>query len=335
MNLELPTQEENEKSKFNKLKKKVVEATELLSDRSVLEGIKAISYSQFSMYSRCPKNWELAYARKLRTYSPSIHTAFGTAFHETLQHYLTVGFEESFKKADEIDLNLLLKEKIAEVYKGDVENNGEHFSTPEQLLEFWLDGCAILNWFKKRRSLYFSSRQYNLLGIEVPLLTPVDDSEVHMYSFLDLVLYDKKMRRVKILDIKTSGRGWTKYDKSDEIKKSQVLIYKHFFSKEYGIPYEDIEVEFFIVKRKLLEDSEFPQKRIQEFSPAQGKIVINKVLKRIDSFVSSCFNPDGSYNLDRHYYAIEGEKKKNCTFCEFKDNFELCPANKRLKTLPD
>jgi hypothetical protein len=287
------------------------------------------------MYSRCPKNWELAYAKKLKTYTPSIHTAFGTAFHETLQEYLTIGFTESFKKAESIDLSELLKEKLTEVYQSDKEKKGEHFSTPEQLMEFWLDGKAILQWLKRRRNLYFSSRQYELLGIEVPLLAPIENTNVHMYSFLDIVLYDKKMRRVKIVDVKTSGRGWTKYDKADEIKRAQVLIYKHFFSKEYDIEYKDIEVEFFIVKRKLLEDSEFPQKRVQEFSPAQGKIVINKVLKNIEDFVSSCFKPDGSYNLERTYHAIEGKNKKNCTFCEFKDNYELCPANKRLKALPD
>lgn len=317
------------------LKKQLNEAKEKLTDRVALEGKTIISYSQFSMFKRCPKNWELSYAKKLKTSPPSIHTAFGTAFHETLQNYLTVGFEESFKKADEIGITDYLRQRIAEVYSQEMTKYGQHFSTPEELMEFWLDGCAILNWFQKRRSLYFNSKTYSLLGIETPLLSPIEGTNIYMYSFLDIVLFDKRMNRVKIMDVKTSGKGWSKYEKEDELKKAQVLIYKHYFSKEYGIPYEDIEVEFFIVKRKLYEDSEFAQKRIQEYSPSQGKIVINKVLKQINYFVSSCFNEDGSYNLNREYNAVEGEKKKNCTFCEYKDDYELCPADKRLKALPD
>ena len=64
------------------------------SQREPLPDERKISYSQFSMYSQCPKHWELAYAKNLRTYSQSIHTIFGTAMHETLQHYLTVMFLE-------------------------------------------------------------------------------------------------------------------------------------------------------------------------------------------------------------------------------------------------
>ena len=45
-------------------------------------GVAKISYSQYAMYSKCPKQWELAYVKKLRTFQQSIHTIFGTAMHE-------------------------------------------------------------------------------------------------------------------------------------------------------------------------------------------------------------------------------------------------------------
>ena len=47
--------------------------------------VKNISFSQLSMYLNCPKCWERSYVRKEMVYEPSIHTCFGTAFHETLQ----------------------------------------------------------------------------------------------------------------------------------------------------------------------------------------------------------------------------------------------------------
>ena len=87
------------------------------SQREPLPDERKISYSQFSMYSQCPKHWELAYAKNLRTYSQSIHTIFGTAMHETLQHYLTVMYEKSVKEADAIDLHAMLKQYMVDLYK--------------------------------------------------------------------------------------------------------------------------------------------------------------------------------------------------------------------------
>ena len=97
------------------------------SQRKPLPNERKISYSQFSMYSQCPKHWELAYAKNLRTFSQSIHTIFGTAMHETMQNYLTVMYEQSAKAADEIDVNAYLKDQMFNLYKEAVEKIGEHF----------------------------------------------------------------------------------------------------------------------------------------------------------------------------------------------------------------
>ena len=47
---------------------------------------KSISYSQLSMFNECPKKWSLQYREGHKQFTSSIHTVFGTAFHETLQH---------------------------------------------------------------------------------------------------------------------------------------------------------------------------------------------------------------------------------------------------------
>ena len=54
---------------------------------------KSISYSQFSTYIGCPLKWQLQYKEGINTYQSTINTIFGTAVHETLQHYLTVMYE--------------------------------------------------------------------------------------------------------------------------------------------------------------------------------------------------------------------------------------------------
>ena len=133
--------------------------------REPLPDERKISYSQFSMYSQCPKHWELAYAKNLRTFNQSIHTIFGTAMHETLQHYLTVMYDDSVKAADAIDINDYLKDQMYTLYKEAVKKMGDHFSNKFELGEFYEDGVAILDWFKKKRSQYFSRKNEELLGI--------------------------------------------------------------------------------------------------------------------------------------------------------------------------
>ena len=80
------------------------------------------------------------------------------------------------------------------------------------------------------------------------------------------------------------------------------------------IPLDKIDIEYFIVKRKLYEKVDFPQRRIQTFIPANGTPSINKVTNNIKAFINECFI-DGEYNQP-HIYRKEASKK-NCRFCEF------------------
>ena len=300
--------------------------------RKPVRGERKISYSQYAMYSQCPKHWELAYVKNLRTFSQSIHTIFGTAFHETLQNYLTVMFEQSVTKANQIDLNKYLADQMHSLYKEAVEKMGEHFSTKREMNEFYSDGVAILDWFKKKRGGYFSAKNEELLGIEIPIYHPVNETNknVMMLGYLDVVIRDKRDGKITIIDIKTSTMGWNKYQKADKVKTSQLVLYKKYFSEQYGFDVEKIDIKYMIVKRKLIEGAMFPQKRISEFMPASGKPTRNKLAKSIESFVELNFNADGSYK-DKEFAAVAGKNNKNCKYCEFKDQYELCPKQNRIK----
>jgi hypothetical protein len=295
---------------------------------------RRISYSQWSMYERCPLSWKLAYIDGLAPFTASIETVFGTAFHETLQHFLTVMYTESVKTADNINLSELLLDNLKKEYaKCVAEKDGEHFSNPLQLAEYHEDGVAILEWFKKRRGQYFSSRDYELLGIEMELCTQasVNNPSVYWFGFMDLVIRHKPTNTIEIFDIKTSRMGWNKYQKSDSLKSAQLVTYKTYFSEQYNVPKENINVEFFIVKRKLQENSMFPQKRIQQHRPASGTVTQRKVQKRIDDFVESCFDSEGNKNADRNYLALAGKGAKNCKWCPFKTDYENCPKENRIR----
>jgi hypothetical protein len=49
---------------------------------------RKISYSQWSMYERCPLSWKLSYIDGLAPFQASIETVFGTAFPRNISIFL-------------------------------------------------------------------------------------------------------------------------------------------------------------------------------------------------------------------------------------------------------
>ena len=298
-----------------------------LAIKARMLGKKTISYSQFSKYKNCPKAWKLAYIDKHKVFDPSIFLVFGTAFHETLQTYLDTMYKESIVKADSLDVNKILLDSMRTEYQKFVDECGKDFSNPTELGEFYNDGVAIMDWFKKKRGAYFSKKNCELVGIEMPILCETESNpKIMMMGFMDIVMKDHG--RIKIYDIKTSTRGWK--DAQKRQNGDQLRIYKRYFSKQYNVDEKDIDVEYFICKRKLWENCDFPQKRIQIVRPAAGKPSLNKVDRELSNFIETAFTPEGKYNLESNYPAIAGEKHKNCKWCEFKDKEDLCPRNERI-----
>lgn len=286
-----------------------------------------ISYSQFSMYLKCPKQWEQEYVLNKRVFSQSIHTIFGTSMHEVIQDWLDIAYNKTAKQADAMDLNEDLKGRMAMHYKDAVEKTGEHFSTAEEMHEFWLDGVAILDYLKRKRSLYFPTKQHELVGIEIELNLPLTKG-ITFRGFIDLVIKDNRDGRIKVIDLKTSTMGWNKWQKADKTKTAQLLLYKQFYAKQLEIDVEMIDVEYVIVRRKINEDSDFPMKRVQLFSPASGKPSRNKVGVQLQEFIDNCFDEVGNYNTERDYPAMATSA---CKYCKYKDDEEVCPKSKRIK----
>ena len=285
---------------------------------------KAISYSQFSVFQNCPHKWSLQYRDGFYTSEQSIHMTFGTALHETIQHYITTIYEQSAAAADRIDLKELFEERFRETYLKDYKSNkNTHFSNSVEMNEFFEDGLAILNYLSKKRGAYFSKRGWYLVGCEIPLVvTPNSQYPNILYKgYLDVVLYNETMNKFLILDIKTSTRGWGDKEKKDELKQFQLILYKKYLAQQYNINVDDIDIEFFIVKRKIWEESDFVIKRIQQFKPASGKVKINKAHTAVNNFIQEVFNIDGSHKTQVHN---PNPSAFNCRFCPFKDNKELC-----------
>lgn len=291
---------------------------------------KNISYSQMSIFRGCPHRWKLQYKDKIKKFTSSIHTVFGTAIHETIQEYLNVMYDISGAAADQIDIEKNFQVNFIDEYQKQYKsNNNEHFSSAEEMREFFEDGIGILNWFKKKRSKYFSKRGWHLVGCEIPIVIAPNKryNNILYMGYLDIVMYHELTDTFKIIDIKTSTRGWKDQDKKNEDKQFQLLLYKQFFSEQYNIPLDKIDIEFFIVKRKVLDwDDEklmSPHQayRVQTFTPPSGKIKLNRAKESINYFITTCFTTGGEI---KEILYPKNISKWNCSYCPFKEDKENC-----------
>ena len=212
---------------------------------------KNVSASQILMYDECPHKWKLSKIDKLQIYTPSVHTVFGTAMHEVIQDWLHIMYSQSAKAANEVNLREQLKLKMREIYEKERKKTKEVFTTAAELNSFFLDGLEILSYLQKKRSSYFSLKNTYLAGIETDIVQEIRPN-VYFKGYIDLVFYNKLADTYTIIDIKTSTRGWTDREKKNDGKIAQILLYKEYFAKQFNVDIDQINVEYFILRRKIM-----------------------------------------------------------------------------------
>ena len=287
--------------------------------------MKSISHSQFTAYNECNLKWKLRYIDKLSLSGGNIHTLFGSAMHTVLQEYLTTMYNKSIVEAEKLKLDVMLKEQMIKEFN--IIRARWKIIPCEQkdMVEFYQDGVEIIRHFRKHRNKYFMKKNYELVGVEVPIFMNIQEG-VQLKCFLDVVIRNKVSGRITIIDLKTATRGWWDYQKKDFYKKSQLLMYKQFYSDKFNVSLDKIDVYFLILKRKIAKKSDFPISRLQKFEPAHGKPSVNKTMKAFHEFRELIFDSKGEYRTNRDYAAKPGSA---CKFCEFYDT-EHCKWGKIL-----
>ena len=295
---------------------------------------KIVSFSQYSKYKKCPKSWELHYVRKHKVSKETISFVYGQAMHTTIQTFLHTCYVKSVKEANQTNWEAFLLEQMKNEYKERVEKNGSHFSSKEQLAEYYSDGVEILKFIKSKRTRYFSTKGMKLVAIELPIVAIPDPKRpnIKMQQHLDLVFYDSDSKEYTIVDIKTAKNGWNQYKKKDKATTNQLVLYKKEFCEKYKIDPSKVNIEYFILRQKIDPDSLWPIKRVSQFSPASGKIAVSQVSKDFQNFLDECFDSDGQY-IDKSHPALCGKNMFNCRFCEYNDREDLCPVANRIQNV--
>ncbi len=289
---------------------------------------KHVSYSQYSKWLNCPRQWKLEYVDKDRDTRQSIDTIFGTAIHETIQEWLVKHFEDE-KKARKIDISQPFKDKLIKQFSENVietESGKEYLCDKFTLQEYYQDGCEILSHVQKYAKEFFPTNGFELVGCEIELDITLQNN-LKFIAYLDIVIKDVKLNQYHIIDMKTSKSGWYQYQKTDPKKLHQILLYKDFYSKKFNVPPTDIFPKFIILKRQIPENSDFIIRRLSNFIPAHGTISMKKAQTSWKKFIGECFTADGSYNTE---HIIPTPSESACKYCKFNNNIEKCPDSVML-----
>lgn len=275
---------------------------------------KTVSFSQFQNWYNCPRRWKLDYIDNLKKFEDSLNMSFGTAIHETMQAYLRARYNKSIEHAKRMNM---MKFFICRFKKEITKKSIPH--TPEQYDEFVEDGRNILEEFSKVEILlkHFPTDKYSLLDIEHELKIDIRNN-VTIVAYLDLVFKERMTGKIRIIDIKTATQGWNNYQKEDFTKTSQLVLYKALYSKKYNIPLHMIDVEFFIVRRKLYENTTYEQSRIQVFKPKSHQANVLQVINEFTGFLTECFTSNGEHKTTAKFPKIPGKYNRNCKYCPHK-----------------
>ena len=284
-----------------------------------------ISYSQYSMWANCPKSWQLKYVDGHRLDDSSIHTVFGTSMHECIQEWLDVLYNQSETMAKTMYLHDGFKEKFLNLFKENttIAENGEKvfLADKKTLMEFYEHGCLILTYLQENYKKIFPTINTKLHSIEYALNMEVRPG-VQYIGYIDVVTYNEATKKYVLYDLKTSRSGWTQSQKSDPLKVGQLLLYKRFFSQQLGIDEKNISVEFIILKRTIMENSQYHIPRISKFEPSNGAPSVNKSWNSFQQFINTCFNENGQYITEQ----LATPSKDTCRWCKFRDKKELCAS---------
>ncbi len=279
------------------------------------QGNIPISVSQLQTFNQCPFKWKMQHIDKIKDKSNSIHLLYGNAIHEAIQSYIEVFYKSTKVAASNLDLRNIFLTSMTDQYQSCEDKS---FVTKEIFKEFIQDGFNFIDEFKRRAE--FPKRNASLIGVELPLRIDLGNGIIFT-AFIDMGIKDCDVH--VIYDIKTSTGTWRDDKKKDPATALQVLLYKKFYSEQYNVPLDKIVVKYYIAKRKVYENSAYPQKRIQIFEPPHNKKRLAVAEENLNNFISKAFK-DGKYNVDFEFTTC---RSPLCQYCHLQK--EHCPEWKK------
>ena len=226
--------------------------------------IDHLSYSSISSYLSCPRAWKFKYIEN-RPRKTSSALAFGSAFHETVEQYVTLTDETS----------------ILDLWKN-TWNNQQSKVTLDEGDTFESLHNEGVRMFSSPKVMYELNTIKSPVAIEMPVTLNIPGVPVPVTGFIDIITQDGVPG-----DFKTSGKRWGE-DKA--VNALQPLVYLAAL-KQMGVKHPMKFRHYVFIKTKE------PNTQVieTEFKPAQLLFITSLIQNVWKSIDAGAFheNPDG------------------------------------------
>lgn len=255
-----------------------------------------VSFSAIKDWKFCAYYHKLTRIDKIKVFEGNIYTAFGKAIHDTCESML---LSRELKKKFEPETF------FKKCLKNELKALKEEFDEKEVTL-FEEQGIKIIPEIIPALNEYFGD--FRLVSSEEEINQRLLFETDNNYTFKGYVdcLIKTPDGKYHVIDWKSCSWGWDMKKRTDPMVTYQLTYYKHFLSEKRGIPKEDIETHFALLKRTGKKD------RVELFRVTSGPKKTTNALKLLEQSV---------YNIDRENYV---KNRLNCSKCDFKGTVH-CP----------
>ena len=264
-------------------------------------------------FRECPKRWYIDHVLKQRGRTHSVHMDFGTAVHSVLE--LLKGRNIKERPAvpgdmfEQIFVDLLWQNglKYRDREREDLAKLGKGKG-----VDFYIRaGRNILARFDECDEIRTAEVVYNEYRLDVPIDRD-DGVSTNFKGYVDMVIKTKDARGNTILyvcDFKSCSWGWPREKRENRDLHFQILLYKHFLCKRFGLDPKLVRTAFVLLKKRPSGDSP----PVEFFPISAGPVSVQRALDEINSDITLMAE------------ACEtGEPRKNLKACR-NDYGDVCP----------
>ena len=248
-----------------------------------------ISFSALKTWNECPFKFKLLYEDRVKAFTGSEYTIFGTALHEAAE------LKVQDDSVNEVDVFLnKFKEEIEILRKNKT-------SVDEKLLtEMVAQGSSLA--VKIVPSLKEKFGNFKVLAAEEDLMEVIKELPefaTQFKGFIDLIIQTDD-GIIHIIDWKSCAWGWDQKKKSDPMITYQLTFYKHFYAQKHNIEPKNIETYFALLKRTAKKD------QVEIFRVTSGTRKTQNAFNLLKKAL---------YNINKKNFL---KNRTSCQNCEFK-----------------
>lgn len=258
-----------------------------------------LSFSSLKLFIQCPRRFfgEKLYREASKVYG--IEVIIGSGVHKGLELF----FErlKEGKDTTELMLEKVIYNEIDEQEKN--ANQNECFFQEQEIL--YAKKIALDIVYRNLHNLpLLIGDSSSVFGTELEIKLPVDGFPQYKFEcHIDLVTNVGDV--YTLWDYKTVKKFWDASKKSNlEEYTSQLLLYKYFFHKQYGIPAENIRTFFVFFKKTNFS--------IEKWMSFYTKGQLNLMLSHINNACNALEEKQFPYIFENRAYK--------CKFCQFYKN---------------